>query len=106
MSGSIFERDGGFYIGFEADRLQGAPPPLRNPLRYTGDRHIVLVGPNRTGKTKRILLKNLYDLTAWSVILNDVRGDLCKMTEEHRRRHGNIVIKLNPFNVLGLGSDG
>jgi type IV secretion system protein VirD4 len=102
----IWSTNQGIYLGFAARNIQGPPPPLRDPLRYADDRHVVLVGPDRTGKTKRLLLKNLYDLTAWSAILNDIRGDLCRMTEDHRRRAGNIIIKLNPFDVLQMGSDG
>jgi type IV secretion system protein VirD4 len=40
------------------------------------------------------------------VIVNDIKGELCAMTEEHRRRAGSHIIKLNPFDVLGMGSDG
>jgi type IV secretion system protein VirD4 len=102
----IWSTNGGLYIGFEAESLQGRPPSFRSQLLYTGDRHACLIAANRTGKTKRFLLPNLYNLTGWSMVVNDIRGDLCAMTEAHRRAHGNIIVKLNPFDVLKLGSDG
>jgi len=103
---SIWNRNGGIYLGFPAQSTEGPPPPLDKPLRYTGDRHVCSIAPNRTGKTKRWLAVALHDLTDWSIVVNDLRGDLCKMTEAHRRAAGNIIVKLNPFDVLGLGSDG
>jgi type IV secretion system protein VirD4 len=103
---SIWSRNGGISLGYPAQATRGDPPPLDKPLRYAGDRHIVTIGPNRTGKTKRLLAVALHDLTDWSIVVNDLRGDLCKMTEAHRRAAGNIIVKLNPFDVLGLGSAG
>lgn len=103
---SIWSINGGVYLGFPADATEGQPPPLSQPLRYVGDRHICLIGPNGSGKTKRLLVPSLHDLTGWSCIVVDVKGELCAMTEKHRRRAGNIVVRLNPFDVLKLGSDG
>jgi type IV secretion system protein VirD4 len=102
----IWSTNGGIGLGFRASGLQGTPPPLRNLLRYDHDRHMVLIAPSRTGKTKRMLLPALYDLTGWSILVNDIKGELCAMTEAHRRAAGSIIIKLNPFDVLGLGSSG
>ena len=103
---SIWSTNGGPYLGFPADNTEGKPPPFRDPLRYAEDRHICTIAPNRTGKTKRLLLPALFDLTGWSILVNDIRGDLCAMTEAHRRATGSIIIKLNPFDVLKMGSDG
>jgi type IV secretion system protein VirD4 len=106
MSRNIWATNGGVYLGFPAESTEGKPPQLTTELRYKEDRHLCLIGPNRTGKTKRLLLPALFDLTGWSIVVNDIRGDLCKMTEAHRRAAGNTIIKLNPFDVLKLGSDG
>ena len=103
---NLWATNGGVYVGFKADSTEGKPPSLRTALRYAEDRHNCSIAPNRTGKTKRFVLPALFDLTGWSIVVNDIRGDLCAMTEAHRRAAGNIVIKLNPFNVLDLGSDG
>ena len=102
----IWSIDRGLYLGFPADDVQGKPPPLQNEIRYSGDRHVVTIGANGTGKTKRLLTPALADLIGWSVVVNDIKGELCAMTEGHRRARGNQIIKLNPFNVLSMGSDG
>lgn len=103
---SIWETNGGIPVGYEATDTEGERPPLVNPLRYKDDRHLVLIGPNGSGKTKRLLLPALHDLTGWTEIVVDPKGDLCAMTRAHREAAGNRVIILNPFNVLGLGSTG
>jgi type IV secretion system protein VirD4 len=100
---SFWDLNGGIYLGFPTKTSEGKPPLLTKPLRYTEDRHVVTVAPNRTGKTMRLLLPNLVELTNWSMVVNDIRGDLSEMTEEHRRKAGNLIVKLKPF---GKGSDG
>ena len=39
----------------------------------------------------------------WSVACLDIKGDFRRLTEEHRRRAGNIILALDPF---GKSSDG
>ena len=82
------------------------PPPLRDPLLYTGDSGIITIAPNGSGKSRRSLLVNTTLLTGWSKIIVDPKGDICAMTMEHLKRAGNLVVRWNPFDVLGLGSDG
>jgi type IV secretion system protein VirD4 len=106
MMAGIWSINGGVFLGFAADRLEGDPPPFQNPLRYADDRHICLIGPNGSGKTKRLLVPALHDLTGYSCVVNDIKGELCAMTEAHRHANGNQVIKLNPFNVNAMGSSG
>jgi type IV secretion system protein VirD4 len=103
-----WNENGGIYFGYPSQTTEGKPQWSANgpPLRYAGDRHIITVGPNGSGKTKRLLLPNLAYLTGWSVLVVDPKGELAAMTAEHRRRNGNRVILLNPFNVLEMGSDG
>lgn len=103
---NIWETNRGVYVGFAAGATEGSPPPLEKPLRYTGDRHVVLIGPNGSGKTKRVIVPALADLVDYSVLVNDIKGELCAMTMAHRVAAGNLIVRLNPFNVLGLGSDG
>jgi type IV secretion system protein VirD4 len=103
---SIWQANGGLYLGYPAQSLEGEPPKLEKPLRYTGDRHYCLFGANGSGKSMRLLIPNLHDLTDYSIVVNDVKGELCAMTAAHRRAKGSEIIILNPFNVLGLGSSG
>ena len=72
---------------------------------YGGERHLLLFGPNGTGKGTRFLIPNLLSIRDRSIICLDPKGELCSVTADYRRTLGNVVI-LNPFNVLGFGSAG
>jgi type IV secretion system protein VirD4 len=108
MAPGIWGRNGGVYLGYESETTEGQPPPLDDGrlLRYVGDRHIITVGPNGSGKTRRLLLPNLADLTDWSVLVVDPKGELAHMTGTHRRQRGNNIVVLNPFGEFGIPSDG
>lgn len=103
---NIWQVNGGIPVGYAMESVESELPPLGRPTRYADDRHVVLVGPNGSGKTKRLLVPALYDLTDWSMVVVDPKGELCAMTRAHREAAGNRIVILNPFNVLGLGSTG
>lgn len=105
---TIWSTDGGIYCGLPTEHTEGRPPPATSPpLRYVGPRGICSFGPMGSGKSRRLLLPNLVRLNGWSILVNDIKGELAAMTMEHRRRNGhdNVVI-LNPFRVLGLEDHG
>ena len=70
---------------------------------YEGERHLLLFGPNGTGKGTRFLIPNLLSIKDRSIIVIDPKGELAAVTADYRRTVGEVVM-LNPFNVLGLGS--
>src|SRR5277367_6146230 len=72
---------------------------------YEGERHILLFGPNGTGKGTRFLIPNLLSIKDRSIIVIDPKGELAAVTADFRRTVGEVVM-LNPFDVLGLGSAG
>ena len=72
---------------------------------YAGERHLLLFGPNGTGKGTRFLIPNLLSIKDRSIIVIDPKGELAAVTADYRRTVGDVVM-LNPFNVLGLGSAG
>ena len=74
-------------------------------ITYTGERHLLLFGPNGTGKGTRFLIPNLAVDQDRSIIVIDPKGELAAVTADYRRTVGDVVM-LNPFNVLGLGSAG
>lgn len=75
------------------------------PHNYSGERHLIVFGPNGSGKGTRFLIPALLTISDRSVIVIDPKGELCAVTQKFRREVGEVVI-LNPFNVLGLGSNG
>jgi type IV secretion system protein VirD4 len=76
-----------------------------NRLLYEGERHLLLFGPNGTGKGTRFLIPNLLSIKDRSIIVIDPKGELAAVTADYRRTVGDVVM-LNPFNVLALGSAG
>ena len=72
---------------------------------YEGERHVLLFGPNGTGKGTRFLIPNLLTIKDRSIVVIDPKGELAAVTADYRRTVGDVVM-LNPFNVLGLGSAG
>ena len=72
---------------------------------YNGERHVLLFGPNGTGKGTRFLIPNLLTITDRSIVVVDPKGELAAVTAEYRRSVSDVVL-LNPFDVLGLGSAG
>lgn len=108
MAGNIWAADGGVYLGYACDNIEGKPPVIdaRMLLPYIGDRHIVTLGPNGSGKSRRLLLPNLVRLTNWSMLVVDVKGELAAMTAAWRAKQGSKIVLLNPFNALNIGSHG
>jgi type IV secretion system protein VirD4 len=74
-------------------------------IPYQGERHVLLFGPNGTGKGTRFLIPNLLSIKDRSIIVIDPKGELAAVTADYRRTIGDVVM-LNPFGVLGLGSEG
>ena len=74
-------------------------------IPYQGERHLILFGPNGTGKGTRFLIPNLLTIKDRSLVVIDPKGELAAVTADYRRTVSDVVM-LNPFNVLGLGSAG
>ena len=72
---------------------------------YEGERHLLLFGPNGTGKGTRFLIPNLLSIKDRSIVVIDPKGELAAVTADYRRTVGEVVM-LNPFDMLGLGSAG
>jgi type IV secretion system protein VirD4 len=92
----------GLALGRHYDEATGR---IGDKLVYEGERHILLFGPNGSGKGTRWLLPALLSNSGISQVVIDPKGELCAVTSDYRRKVGDVVI-LNPFDVLGLGSDG
>src|SRR5271170_6113053 len=96
------EAAGGITLGRHYDDLT---KHIGKKIPYQGERHLILFGPNGTGKGTRFLIPNLLTIRDRSIVVIDPKGELAAVTADYRRTVGDVVM-LNPFDVLGLGSAG
>jgi len=115
---SLWSRDGGVYFGFGVDPVEPdkdksileaewRPDPesmqlYPNPAQpRRGDGHLVTIGPNGSGKTRRVLVPNLFRLGDWSAVVIDLKGELAALTAAHRAsKPGHRVKVIDPFGVM------
>jgi len=111
MPANLWETDDGVYFGHrilpdhaEHDRslLDEEWRVVRDKFHhYTGDRHLVTVGPNGSGKTRRLLIPNLVFLKNWSILVVDPKGTLAALTGPYREaQRRNSVTVIDPFGVI------
>lgn len=72
------------------------------PMRYGGDQHVLVFGPNGSGKGTRLLVPNLLQCEGRSIFVIDPKGELAAITAPYRRTLGKVVV-VNPFGVLTDG---
>jgi type IV secretion system protein VirD4 len=68
------------------------------PVTYPGDRHIVLIGPARSGKDTGIITANLARLRR-SMILIDPRGEQASIVYRMREKFSRMIV-VNPYELL------
>jgi type IV secretion system protein VirD4 len=74
---------------------------IANKMRYGGDRHMLVIGGNRSGKGTRILMPNLLNMSGKrSIVVVDPKGELAAVTAQFRRSLGQRVVIINPFGVM------
>ncbi len=84
------------YIGNEIDHGQ----ITGRVIGYPGDGHMLTIGPTRSGKSRRLLIPNLFYETARSMLVVDMKGELTAITSPYRSTKGSKVVALDPFGVL------
>jgi hypothetical protein len=122
---AIWEKNGGIYLGMALQAFRDeADFPLealkdRFPFRvgdnqaiksywerngdfkrYTGNRQLVSIGANGSGKSRKVLMPNLFRLDQWSCAVVDTKGELCAHTAVWRARKGQKIIVVDPFGVM------
>ena len=92
------DKDEGIVLGRHYDE---AAQSAGDAISYKGERHLLLFGPNGTGKGTRFLIPNLLTIKDRSIVVIDPKGELAAVTADYRRTVSEVVM-LNPFDVLGL----
>lgn len=111
MSDNLWATNGGVYFGHrimpdQAGHDRSLLDEPWNVVRdkfhhYMSDRHLVTVGPNGSGKTRRLLIPNLIFLKNWSILVVDPKGTLAALTGPYRDSvHPGSVKVIDPFSVL------
>jgi type IV secretion system protein VirD4 len=80
-------------------RYLHGPEQFGDRQAYSGERNLLLFGPNGSGKGTRFLMPNLLQMKDCSVVVIDPKGELAAVTAPYRRTVGEVVI-INPFGVL------
>jgi len=91
--------DEGIILGRLGHLVNGNASKIGEKLRYQGERHVIVFGPNGSGKGTRLLVPNLLQSVGRSIFVIDPKGELAAITALHRRNLGRVVI-INPFGIL------
>lgn len=67
-------------------------------LRYDGDRHLITIAPNRTGKGVSVIIQNLLKYLG-SIITIDPKGENAMITAKHREAMGQKVYVVDPWSI-------
>lgn len=78
---------------------------LNQAVAYRGDSHYICIAPTGSGKTRSVVIPHLLTSQATCVVL-DIKGELYQVTAERRRRLGQRIYVLDPFNLTGRPSHG
>jgi type IV secretion system protein VirD4 len=120
---SIWARNGGIYFGLTVAPPEKPERPLEGKEaeasvapgvkikttwsaavgehRYSSDRHVLTIGPNGSGKTRKLLMPNLLRLLDWSCVVIDPKGELAAHTAVRRAAQpGHKVVVIDPFGVV------
>lgn len=68
------------------------------------DRHVFVCASSRSGKGVSVIVPNVINWPG-SLVVNDPKGELARMTARAKRRQGHRVIVVDPFDVSGQPSD-
>src|ERR1700729_2096853 len=87
----------GVPLGFQWDMQRGR---YGARVMFEGKRapHLLVIGPNGSGKGTRLLIPALLQMSGRSMVVIDPKGELAAVTAAWRRTVGDVVV-LNPFGL-------
>jgi type IV secretion system protein VirD4 len=88
----------GFHLGYVRD----AKGELL-PFAYAGDRHMLTIAPNRSGKGTSAIVPNLLRYLG-SVLVIDPKGENAMITAKFRMSLGQAVHVIDPWGITGFVS--
>jgi type IV secretion system protein VirD4 len=78
-------------------------------LRYAGFEPIIVVSGTGGGKTKAVVIPNMFELTEENIVVTDIKGEVYQKTHQYREALGQKVFRFEPasktthrYNPLGL----
>jgi type IV secretion system protein VirD4 len=89
----------------ELDEVIANPVPWKKPsgeyyrVSFEGDEHVLLLGPTRSGKSRRIVLPAIVQNPTQSKVIVDIKGDLTRWSSQFIAEHADVAI-IDPFGLL------
>jgi type IV secretion system protein VirD4 len=78
-------------------------------LRYSGFEPIIVVSGTGGGKTKAVVIPNMFELIHENIVVTDIKGEVYQKTHQYRESLGQKVFRFEPasntthrYNPLGL----
>ena len=102
---ALWGRNGGLYLGWDVGP-KGRIDLRDRPAEITTNAHVVMLGVNGVGKSRRFVIPQLLKLLGWSIVVPDFKGELYNSTARFRAAHGCKNIVINPYGLHGIPSDG
>ncbi len=94
----------GFVSRVENFSENNTPQTRPDLISYSGTAHLMTVAPTGTGKGRSCVIPTLLTYPGSMVVL-DPKGENYAITARARREMGQKVVCLNPFNLMGVGTD-
>lgn len=89
-------------VGFRLGSVRGADDETLH-LHYGGDRHMLTVAPNRSGKGTMAIIPNLLTYEGSCVVI-DPKGENAMITAMQRKAMGQRVHVVDPWGITGMAT--
>ena len=102
----FFQKKKGVYVGCALEVVPSGGPRAScalEPLRFSGDGHVLTIGKTGKGKGSSVIVPALLDYKG-SVFVVDPKGQLAAITSSQRQAMGQKTYYLNPFDMHGIPS--